>query len=34
MAAVVQGYPDIVTQEGIELLSAVLDEVFSLVEQK
>lgn len=27
MSALVQGYPDIVTQEGITLLSAVLDEV-------
>ena len=27
MAALIQGYPDIVTHEGIELLCTVLDEV-------
>ena len=30
MAALTQGYPDIVTHEGIELLCGVLQEVFSM----
>ena len=30
MAALIQGYPDIVTHEGIELLCTVLDEVWTI----
>lgn len=34
MEALIQGYPDIVTHEGIEILCTVLDEVVSLTRIK